>query len=194
MRLYLIALMLGGGLVAITGCSSKTRQEAAPKPENMKFESAHGTASPSPGAMGEGLTFTPAPGWIQESVSSTSRKAQYKLPRAEGDTEDAELAVHHFQGGGGSPQANVDRWISQFTGAGGAPAADTAKISRRNVDGIPLTIVDVSGSYTNSMQSMTQPAGAKANFRMLGAIAEAGNGPWFIKLTGPAKTVAKWAT
>ncbi len=32
----------------------------------------------------------------------------------------------------------------------------------------------------------------KPDFRMLGAVVEAGNGPWFFKLTGPAKTVARW--
>ena len=32
----------------------------------------------------------------------------------------------------------------------------------------------------------------KPGFRMLGAVVEASNGPWFFKLTGPAKTVAKW--
>jgi len=33
---------------------------------------------------------------------------------------------------------------------------------------------------------------AKPNFRMLAAVAEAPSGPWFFKLTGPAKTVGKW--
>jgi hypothetical protein len=27
---------------------------------------------------------------------------------------------------------------------------------------------------------------------MLAAVAEAGSGPWFFKLTGPARTVARW--
>jgi hypothetical protein len=32
----------------------------------------------------------------------------------------------------------------------------------------------------------------KPGFRMLAAVAETKGGPWFFKLTGPAKTIAKW--
>jgi hypothetical protein len=86
----------------------------------------------------------------------------------------------------------VDRWIGQFSGPDGKPVSSAAKISHKSVDGINLTIVDVRGAYSSSMGPM-QPGGRpKSGFRMLGAIAEAGNGPWFIKLTGPERTVAKW--
>ena len=38
------------------------------------------------------------------------RKAQYTLPRAEGDGEDATLIVHYFGGQGGSREVNLERW------------------------------------------------------------------------------------
>ena len=120
------------------------------------------------------------------------RKAQYLLPRVAGDSEDAEMVVYYFQGQGGSVQANVDRWISQFTKPDGTPASDSAKVSRKESHGIPLTIVDVSGTYVASMGPMQAEAKPKQKFRMLAAVAEASSGPWFFKLTGPTKTVAKW--
>jgi hypothetical protein len=87
----------------------------------------------------------------------------------------------------------VDRWIGQFTGPGGKSVEDAAKTMHSSVDGIPLTIVDVSGTYAGSMMMPMQQSGStKDHFRMLAAIAEAGNGPWFIKLTGPERTVARW--
>jgi len=120
------------------------------------------------------------------------RKAQYRLPRAAGDTEDAELAVFYFEGSGGSVQANVDRWIGQFRKADGTPAGDTAKTTHRQSQAIPITIVDVSGTYLAGGMPMPGNKSEKPGFRMLAAVAEAGSGPWFFKLTGPARTVARW--
>jgi hypothetical protein len=120
------------------------------------------------------------------------RQAQYRLPRAEGDPEDAEMVVFYFQGQGGSVQANIDRWIGQFSKADGTPANDTAKVSKRESHGVPLTIVDVSGTYTGSAGPMMAGGAPKPNFRMIAAVAEHGSGPWFFKLTGPSKTVSRW--
>jgi hypothetical protein len=120
------------------------------------------------------------------------RRAQYRLARAEGDPEDAEMVVFHFQGQGGSVQANIDRWIGQFTKPGGSPAGESAKVSRKEVRGVQLSIVDVSGTYSGAGGPMMRGGPSKPDFRMLAAVAEAPGGPWFFKLTGPARTVAKW--
>lgn len=148
---------------------------------------AHGSAAP-----GGELHFQPPNGWRSETPSSSMRKGQYKLPRAEGDTEDAELVVYYFgQGQGGSVDANVERWIGQFRKADGAPAGDVARRTTVEVRGIKITIVDVSGTYTGGgpMMGSGEP---KPNYRMLAAVAETPGGPWFVKLTGPARTVAGW--
>jgi hypothetical protein len=120
------------------------------------------------------------------------RQAQYRLSRVEGDSEDAEIVVYYFQGGGGGVQANVDRWVGQFSKPDGSPANDVARIIKKTIHGIPVTTVDVGGTYSGAMGPMGGSSEPKTNYRMLAAVAEAGNGPWFFKLTGPAKTVAKW--
>ena len=57
------------------------------------------------------LKFKVPPGWVEEERTSSMRLAQYKLPKAEGDTEDASLVLYYFgQGQGGSVTANIDRW------------------------------------------------------------------------------------
>jgi hypothetical protein len=193
MKSYHFAVLIFSGVLAAAGCSQRAQENKESQAENLKLGSAHGPGSSTAAASNEGLTFAPSPEWRAESPSSSNRKAQFKLPRAAGDSEDAELVVYYFQGGGGAVQTNVNRWIGQFTKPDGSPVADTAKIAHRNIGGIPLTVVDVSGTYINAMQPMRQSEGPQLNYRMLGAIAEPGNGPWFIKLTGPAKTVAKWA-
>jgi hypothetical protein len=173
----------------LTGCSN-TKEAPQPTAQQVKPAAAHESAG-MPAPSGSGIKFKAPEGWVAEKTTSSMRQAQYKLPRVEGDTEDAEMVVFYFQGGGGGVQANVDRWIAQFSKPDGSPAADQAKVAHKQVHGIPLTVVDVSGIYDNSMgpDSATKP---KSTFRLLGAVAEAGNGPWFMKLTGPAKTVAKW--
>ena len=69
---------------------------------------------PSVPASGE-LRFKAPDGWITEKTTSTMRVAQYKLPKADGDAEDASLVLYYFGAAqGGSTQANVERWINQI--------------------------------------------------------------------------------
>jgi len=121
------------------------------------------------------------------------RRAQYRLAREEGDAEDAELTVFYFPGQGGAIQANIDRWVGMFTKADGSSAAEDAKTEKKNINGLEMTLVDVAGTYTNrSMGPMGDASGPQQDYRMLAAIVETSGGPWFFKLTGPAKTVRKW--
>ena len=192
MKPFRLMILVLTCVIAIGGCSQKTQESTTGKSEDLKPESAHSSSGPTAAASSGSLKFTAPAGWISQSPASSSRKAQYGLPRAEGDSEDAELVVYFFEGGGGTPQANVDRWIGQFTRPDGGPASDTAKVVHKTINGVPLTIVDVSGTYAGSMGPMQQQERPKTHFRMLGAIAETAQGPWFFKLTGPAKTVARW--
>jgi len=187
-----ITLFLFVGVFFLTGCTSKKTGQNESQPQNMNFESAHGTEVATPPVAESNLTFSAPPDWVAEPPSSSNREAQYKLSRAGSDSEDAELVVYHFSGGGGTPQANIDRWIGQFHKADGTPASDTAKVARKEINGIPVTTLDISGTYEGSMMPMQQASKPKTDYRLLAAIVETKSGPWFFKLTGPAKTVAKW--
>jgi hypothetical protein len=185
----------GGSLVvplllaaALVSCSREPEQRRNERiVDSIKPAGAEGQKS---GAASE-LRFTPPDGWISERPTSAMRKGQYRLPRAEGDAEDAELVVFYFEGQGGSVQANIDRWIGQFEKPAGGSAAEGAKVTKRQSHGIPVTLVDCSGTYTGGGGPMSAGP-AKPNYRMLAAVAETPSGPWFFKLTGPARTVARW--
>ena len=61
------------------------------------------------------------------------RVAQYKLPKVEGDKEDASLVLYYFGATqGGTAQANIDRWIAQMQHLTGARRRD--KSEDRNDD------------------------------------------------------------
>ncbi len=116
------------------------------------------------------------------------RAATYAIPAVAG-TGPGECAVNYFgPGQGGSVAANVDRWTSQVLGADGKPAA--AKVTKRAVRGITVTVVDASGAYTGMGGPMAGTSKPVAGYRLIGAIAEGPGGSVFFKLTGPARTIA----
>ncbi len=194
MKRFLGVMFCAGLLAAASaGCSSKEEgTQGQATAGSLKPEAAHSPTATASALSGAGLKFTAPSAWISEPPSSSMRKAQYRLPHAEGDTEDAEMVVFYFQGGGGGVQANIDRWIGQFSKPDGSPANDVAKVTKKVVHGVPVTTVDVSGTYSGAMGPMGTSSPSKNDYRMLAAVAEASDGPWFFKLTGPAKTVAKW--
>lgn len=136
------------------------------------------------------LRWTAPTGWTAQPPRPM-RAVSYSIPAARGDQEGAELAVFHFgQGAGGGVDANVQRWIGQFQKADGSPATSAAKVKKETLAGLPMTTVDVSGTYVGG-GPMMGPSTPKPGFRLLGAIAEAPAGAVFFKLTGPEKTVAQ---
>ena len=138
------------------------------------------------------LKFRVPAGWVEEERTSTMRVAQYRLPKAPGDTEDASVVLYYFgQGQGGSAAANVDRWISQMQQANGSAAKGT-KDERQLANGLKVTTVDVSGTYVAETAPGSGTFSNKPNYRLHAAVVETPNGSYFVKLVGPEKTVTQW--
>jgi hypothetical protein len=136
-----------------------------------------------------GVVWPDPTSWKRVTPSSAMRKASYQIPAAAGDAEGAELAVFYFGvGQGGSVDANVQRWVGQFSGV--APAS--VERSERTVGGLKAHLVEIAtGTFTDSMAAMHGGSVTpKENYSLLGAIVETAVGPYFFKLTGPKKTVA----
>ena len=102
--------------------------------------------------------------------------------------QDAECVVYFFgHGQGGSVEANITRWKSQFT-VDGQPAP--AKTDTKTVHGLPVTDMDVTGTYAGMAGPAMSPQAPKIDTRMLAAIIEGPGGSIFLKFTGPLKTVS----
>lgn len=143
-------------------------------------------------AAGELKSNVPA-GWVTEQPSSAMRKAQYKLPKVEGDSEDAELVLYFFgTGQGGTVQANIDRWVDQMQQADGSASKEKAKIETLIVNGLKVTTVDVGGTYTAQMSPGSDKHYDNRNSRLRAAVVETPKGNYFAKLIGPEKTVSRW--
>ena len=136
-----------------------------------------------------GVSWTAPDGWTK-GPERAMRAATYRIFAAAGDLEDAECTVFYFGvNQGGTVQANVVRWFSQFKQPDGQPSSKVAKVEEQIVNGLKVTIVSLPGTYLASRGPMAQRAAAKPGFHMLAAIVGAPQGPVFFKLTGPSKTV-----
>jgi len=143
-------------------------------------------------ANGE-LTYKVPDGWITEKPTSAMRVAQYKLPKAEGDPEDGSLVLYYFGATqGGAVQANIDRWIGQMQQPDGSSSKDKAKTDNLTVNGLKVTTVDLTGTFTAEMMPGSGDRHNNADYRLRGAVIETPKGNYFAKLVGPSKTVARW--
>jgi hypothetical protein len=140
--------------------------------------------------LAAGLTFTAPQGWQQGKPGSSMRVAEFTLPRAPGDPEDAQLVLYFFGGQGGSVDANIERWIGQIQQPDGKASSAAAKKIARTVNGLTVTLVDVTGTYVAETAPGSGARNNKPNYRLRAGVVETPNGPYFIKLTGPAKTIA----
>jgi hypothetical protein len=176
--------LLLSGLLAFLACGGKGATYGSNPQAN--------TPQSNSSASGE-LHYKAPDGWVKEQTTSTMRVAQYKLPKAEGDAEDALLVIYYFGASqGGAVQANIDRWIAQMQQPDGSSSKDKARTETSTVNGLKVTSVDVSGTYTAEMAPGTPGQRNDANYRMRGAVIETPKGNYFLKLVGPAKTVGHW--
>jgi hypothetical protein len=115
------------------------------------------------------------------------RAMEYRVPRTGSDAEDAECFVVTFgQGQGGSIDDNIARWVKQLE-----PTTSAVERSKRTVNGMSVTRVEVAGTFTPMAMPGMPPTGVgpRVGSRLVGDIVEAPSGLWFFKMTGPDATV-----
>lgn len=163
----------------LIACNHKKQSETA------QLQTSNSSSTP--------LQYSIPPGWIQETPATSMRKAQFELPGA-GDADPAELAIFNFPGTGGTVQANLQRWYGQFKQPDGGSTQAAAQTQSMTVNGVPVTVVYVTGTYMEpaSPMQMGGPTVDKPDYAMLAAIVENGDSPWFIKATGPRATIDHW--
>ena len=139
-----------------------------------------GGAAPSPTGTAGGVKWEAPEAFQPQPVSSRMRVAQYAF--GGGGQTPAEMVVYFFgPGQGGSVDENVQRWVNQFSQPDGSSSMEAADIEQKQVNGLAVTTVDVSGNFSAGMG----PGQAGAGQRMLAAIARGPQGPVFFKMVGP---------
>jgi hypothetical protein len=173
-------------VLASCGCTAKTGRTAA------TATSPHSEQQAPAGTGGE-LKYKVPDGWLKEQPSSSMRVAQYKLPRVQGDSDDASLVLYFFGSGqGGSVADNVDRWVNQMVQPDGSSSKEKARVETVTINGLKVTTVDVTGTYTAQMSPGGEARHNDNNQRLRAAVVETPKGNYFAKLIGPEKTVSHW--
>ncbi len=119
--------------------------------------------------------------WKQQQPKSSIVQYEFASPATEGDKADGRMTV---MAAGGSIDANVERWYGQFTQPDGSSTKERAKTEKRTIAGREVHLVDITGTYRDQFAGTTE-----ANYRMLAAIIVTPDGNFFIKYTGPRKTI-----
>jgi hypothetical protein len=138
-------------------------------------------------SIGEGkLALTAPAGWKKVQPKSRIIEAEFEIPAVKDDVTAGRLTA---MGAGGTVEANIDRWVAQFTGEGVKP-----KVEKKTIGGSEVHVVDLTGTYKDTPGGPF--AGGKTvlreDYRMLGAIIvtkDAGN--YFLKLYGPKATIGE---
>ena len=125
------------------------------------------------------LSWTVPSGWTQAPNPNPMRLATYHVG-AGANAPEVTIAR-----AGGTPEANIERWVHQFEGASAPVRSD------RKVHGIDVAVVEVSGTYGGGPMMMPgAPAAPQPGWALIGAVAQPADGAtYFFKLLGPSAQV-----
>jgi hypothetical protein len=129
------------------------------------------------------LTFTRPAKWEWVEVTSEMRKAQLKVTNPD-TKETADVVFFQFGGPAGGVQANVNRWLGQFT-----EPRDQLKSKQEEVTvgKTKITYVQAEGTYKSGMPG--GPQTPVSDYGLCGAIIENEDGDIFVKMYGPKALV-----
>lgn len=187
--------LLGGGLIIVLllGCSENQPKagRGGPKSGGNAANIPGPRATPGGGPGGQiderdgvvrldVLTLTAPEGWRRKPVQSSFTLAEFALPGDKGEDTDGRLTVSTA---GGSIDANIERWKTQFVGA-----LEKSKQEQTKAAGLTITLVDFAGEF-NDQRGPFAPAVKRPGYRMIAAVLPVEGQLYFVKATGPQKTM-----
>ena len=112
---------------------------------------------------------------------------EFAIPVVGGDEIEGRFTV---MGAGGGVDANIQRWLGQFTQPDGSSTKEKSKVQKMQINGVEVHYVDIAGDFKDQPGPFA-PAVTRENYRMLGAIIVTEKaGMHFLKLYGPKATVS----
>jgi len=160
----------------------------------LAMNAAPGGAEPEIDAAGlldvGAIKFKVPSGWSVRTPKSSMRRAQLEVS---GDKGPAELVVFYFgPQGAGSPEDNIDRWVGQFSNQDGS-RVENPSLALVKAGDQEITRVEVAGRYANTMAQPGQAAAEQSGQRLIAAIVQSADGPYYFKFLGPDETVTAQA-
>lgn len=140
----------------------------------------------------DGLKSRVPESWKQNKTDGRMRVLHFVIPKEKGDKHDGEVLVFFFgKGGGGGVDANITRWKGMIAPPAGKSIDDVSKVEKTKAGEVPVTILDAAGTYTHKARPFdpNEKGEKRPDYRLIGIIIESANGPYFVRITGPAKTI-----
>ena len=110
--------------------------------------------------LADGKILLTAPeAWVRKTPRVRFIEHEFAVPASKGDTEDGRVTV---MGAGGTVEANLDRWIAQFSQPDGSdtknlvPEADRKK----TIAGVEVHFIDLTGTYKDMPRPFDPNGGA----------------------------------
>ncbi|MBC22662.1 MAG: hypothetical protein CMJ32_06740 [Phycisphaerae bacterium] len=190
-----LRLVLFGFMLVPVACKEYTPKPPS-QPRVVAPAEPSGVNSPSPATMElsgpdtdpsvvtiAGMTAPKPIAWTWRKPTMSFRTLQYIIPGKENSSESADLVFSLFSNtDGGSLEDNISRWSMQFADEEGTPA--TPIVSEMTVDGMPISLVELSGSY----RGMGAPF-ARPGHTQLTAVLEPNDVRLYIRMIGPTAAV-----
>lgn len=126
--------------------------------------------------------------WVRKPPQSRITSDEFAAPAAEGDKADGRFTV---TAAGGSVDDNINRWIGQFKQADGSATKDQAKVSKQEIAGQTVHLVDISGTYDDRPPFAPGQGVQREKYRMLAAVVVTKEGNFFLKFYGPRLTITE---
>lgn len=133
------------------------------------------------------LDFQAPKSWEKKQPKFNIVEAEFAPKSSKENVDPARLTI---MASGGTVEANMERWISQFSQEDGSDTEDHTKQEEKKVNGMTVHIVDISGTYADSAGPFAGNAVDRKGYRMLGAIIETKVvGNYYFKMYGPKETM-----
>jgi hypothetical protein len=160
---------------------------AAAQPPKPQPESAKGVEVTLDGLK----SITPG-NWIQEKPANLLRPYQFRLVRADGDSEDAELYILNTVQG--SVEDNLTRWKDMFVLPNGMPREKAMRQFYVKNEKTTIACLDIQGTYLVKNKPIdTAVKESRPDYRMIAALWLTKDGGYSIRVIGPKKTVETYA-
>ncbi len=150
---------------------------ADPKPVDVKFGK---------------LSATAPAGWKSEKVANRLRSHQFKLASPLKDFADAEVIA--MPDSNPDPAKSFPRWKESFVPPEGKTADDSAKVSKFEVNGMTVHVLDITGSWKFKERPFDPSSKEvlKPEYRVIWAIVIVGDDATHLRLSGPMAVVEKF--
>lgn len=169
-----VAAAAAFGAVSLDSSGRAAAQEAKAAAPKETFEIAGGA-----------YRLTVPEGWERREPKSRIVEHEFAIKPIEGDKEECRITV---MGAGGSIEDNIARWAAQFKQPDGSATTEQMTVKKSTSPDREVHTVDIAGTYVDRPPFAGQGVD-RPGYRMLAAIIVTKKGNYFIKVTGPIRTM-----